>query len=69
MKTQKYFSLIIFSLVVSSLYAQKPTEVPKPSDTPIDLSNPADVIIYIVLPICAILLFLIYWRKKKQEKK
>ncbi|MGO3181952.1 MAG: hypothetical protein ACTIJ9_03885 [Aequorivita sp.] len=69
MKTQKYSLLIFFSLVVASLYAQKPTEVPKPSDTPIDLSNPADVIIYIILPVCAILLFIIYWRKKNKQKK
>lgn len=50
------------------LYAQKPTEVPKPSEKPIDLSNPADVIIYIVLPLCAILLFFI-WRGKRKTRK
>lgn len=69
MKTQKYFSLIIFSLVVSSLYAQKPTEYPKPSETPIDLSNPADIIIYIVLPLCAILLYFLYRRSRNKHKK
>ncbi|WP_034258912.1 hypothetical protein [Aequorivita capsosiphonis] len=69
MKIQKYFSLITFSLLVSTMYSQKPTEVPNPSDTPIDLSNPADLIIYIILPICVILLFVIYWRKNKKEKK
>ncbi|MBG42407.1 MAG: adenylosuccinate synthetase [Aequorivita sp.] len=51
------------------LYAQKPTEVPKPSEKPIDLSNPADVIIYIVLPLCAILLFFIWRGKRKNPKK
>lgn len=51
------------------LYAQKPTEVPKPSEEPIDLSNPADVIIYIVLPLCAIVLFFIWRGKLKNQKK
>ena len=51
------------------LHAQKPTEVPKPSEKPIDLSNPADVIIYIVLPLCAILLFFIWRGKRKNQKK
>lgn len=69
MKNQKHFLIICFSIAVTALYAQKPTEVPKPSETPIDLSNPADVIIYIVLPICVIVLFLIYWGKRKKEKK
>lgn len=69
MKIQKYFSTIFLTLMASSLFAQKPTEVPKPSEKPIDLSNPADIIIYIVLPICAIIFFLIYLRKKNKDKK
>lgn len=69
MKNQKHFLTIFFSIAVTALYAQKPTEVPKPSDTPIDLTNPADIIIYIVLPLCVIVLFLIYWGKRKKEKK
>lgn len=69
MKVQKYISLIIFSLLVTSLYAQKPTEVPNPSDKPIDITNPADLIIYIILPLVFIFLFFIYWRKRKNEKK
>lgn len=69
MKTQKYLSLLTVLLLAAGLYAQKPTEVPKPSEKPIDLSNPADIIIYIVLPICAILLFLIYRRNKNKHKK
>ena len=56
-------------LVMSTTgYAQKPTEVPKPSEKPIDLTNPADIIIYIVLPLCTVLLFFI-WRGKQKRKK
>lgn len=60
------FSMFLFIMTTS--YAQKPTEVPKPSEKPIDLTNPADIIIYIVLPICAVLLFFI-WKGKQKRKK
>ncbi len=69
MKIKKYLSLITFTILASSLYAQKPTEVPKPSEKPIDLSNPADIVIYIVLPLCAILLYFLYKRNKNKHKK
>lgn len=67
MKIQNRAFLIIAMLVSASVLAQKPTEVPNPSDKPIDLSNPADIIIYIVLPLCAIVFFIIY--KKQRNKK
>ena len=48
--------------------AQIPEGVPHPDrNSPIDLSNPADVIIYIVLPVIATILFLI-WRRKTLRK-
>jgi hypothetical protein len=59
------FSLVLF--IMTTTYAQKPTEVPKPSEKPIDLTNPADIIIYIVLPLCAVLLFFI-WKGKQKRK-
>jgi len=59
----------IFFFVSAIFYAQIPTEVPKPSDKPIDLSNPADIIIYIVLPLCIILLYFIWRGKRKNRKK
>lgn len=65
----KNITVLILALLYSfSIWAQKPTEVPKPSEEPIDLSNPADIIIYIVLPICAILFFIIWKRKQKKQK-
>lgn len=71
MKIQKTFILASIASVahIVKLYAQKPTEVPKPSEKPIDLSNPADIIIYIVLPLCAIVLVLIWNRMRKKDKK
>jgi uncharacterized protein with PQ loop repeat len=60
-----FLALLFYSITIN---AQKPTEVPKPSDKPIDLSNPADIIIYIILPLCAVLFFFI-WRGKKNKSK
>lgn len=59
---------IILSVPLLTISAQIPTEVPKPSDKPIDLTNPADIIIYIILPLCAVLLYFI-WRGKKRSNK
>ncbi len=68
MKNQKYILFLILSLTLTGLYAQKPTEVPNPSDKPIDLTNPSDVIIFIVLPLIAVLLYFI-WRGKQKKRK
>ncbi|MAN58964.1 MAG: adenylosuccinate synthetase [Flavobacteriaceae bacterium] len=57
----------IFILSCSNFYAQTPTGVPQGGDySPLDLMNPADVIIYIVLPIVFIILYFI-WKRKKRE--
>jgi len=68
MKNSKYISAILIFFLSIGLYAQKPTQVPKPSEEPIDLSNPADLIIYIILPLCVIILFFVYWMKRKKRK-
>lgn len=68
MKLKKIlFSALYFFFAIA--YAQIPTEVPKPSDKPIDLSEPADIIIYIILPLCCVLLFFIWRGKQKNRKK
>ncbi len=65
---KRIFTFLATSLVfIETAFSQKPTEVPKPSEYPIDLSNPADVIIYIVLPLCAVVLYFI-WRSKRGKK-
>ena len=69
MKSQKTVSLFVLLLVIGTLNAQIPTEVPKPSDKPIDITNPADIIIYIVLPLCVVLLFFIWRGRKKNQNK
>jgi len=62
-----FLSMTFLALTIS--YGQKPTEVPKPSEKPIDLGNPADIIIYIVLPLCVLLLFFIWKGKQKKKNK
>lgn len=47
---------------------QLPTDLPNPDDnTPIDFSNPADIIIYVVLPIICVILYFI-WRNSRKPK-
>ena len=49
------------------MFVQIPKEVPHPhNNSPINLSEPADVIIYIILPILIVVLYLI-WRNKKRK--
>ncbi len=69
MKSQKTVPLFFLLSAVGTLSAQIPTDVPKPSDQPIDITNPADIIIYIVLPLCAVLLFFIWRGRKKNQNK
>ena len=60
--TTKFIGFIAFESI------QIPTEVPHPdTNSPIDLSNPADIIIYIVLPIVVIVLFMIGRHRKKKS--
>jgi len=67
MKILKNIFFPMFLLLMTTTYAQKPTEVPKPSEKPIDLTNPANIIIYIILPLCALLLFFI-WRREQKKR-
>ena len=55
-----------FCLSITTIKAQIPTQVPGPDDnSPIDLSNTADILIYIVLPVIILLLLLFRLKNKK----
>ncbi|MAT89509.1 MAG: adenylosuccinate synthetase [Flavobacteriaceae bacterium] len=55
---------------VIGFFLQIPENVPHPdNNTPIDLSDPADLIIYVILPIVAVILVLLWMRKRKQDKR
>lgn len=67
MNTKRITLSVIALLTAVLTYAQIPTEVPKPQDnTPVDFSDPTEVIIFIVLPLVAIVLFIV-WRGKKRR--
>ncbi|WP_263649832.1 hypothetical protein [Rasiella rasia] len=67
MKNRFYGFLSMFLVAFTTTNAQIPSEVPGPDDNPpIDLSNTADILIYIVLPI--IILLLLLFRIKKNKK-
>ncbi|MAP54416.1 MAG: adenylosuccinate synthetase [Altibacter sp.] len=52
----------------SIVAAQIPKEVPHPdTNAPIDLTNPADVIIYIIIPLVFVGLYFV-WRRRKNRK-
>jgi heme/copper-type cytochrome/quinol oxidase subunit 2 len=60
----KYATIFFFT---SFLYGQIPTQSPNPqNNTPIDLNNSFDVIVFIVFPIG---LFILYFLWRRQVKK
>jgi len=51
-----------------ALFAQLPLGTPNPDDNqPLDFSDPFNIVVFIILPIVAILLYM-YWRKKQGKK-
>lgn len=64
-------SKIIFTallLAFSSVgYAQKATEANKPSDSPLDFSQPANIVLFIVLPVVIIILYFVWRRAKRND--
>lgn len=51
------------------LTIQLPIGTPNPDDnTPIDFSDPFEVIVFIVLPILAVIFYLL-WKRQKNNKK
>ena len=68
---KKYISslLIAFLFLISKVQAQIPEGVPHPDDNkPLDLSDPADIIIYIVIPVVFIILFFV-WRNRRKKNR
>ncbi|WP_339700005.1 adenylosuccinate synthetase [uncultured Marixanthomonas sp.] len=67
---KKYISSLFAALMffISKAEAQIPKEVPHPDNNkPLDLSSPADIIIYIVIPVVFIILFFV-WRSRRKKK-
>lgn len=63
----KFRNIVLF-FFTGFIYGQRPTHSPNPQDnTPIDLNNLFDVIVFIVLPILMII-FYILWRNQVKNK-
>jgi uncharacterized membrane protein len=73
MKKHKKKSIKIFVLAILSfgfsmkLYAQNQPDIPKPRG-PVDLSDPTNVVIFIVIPILIFIFYLIWRREMKKRK-
>ncbi|NND64202.1 MAG: adenylosuccinate synthetase [Flavobacteriaceae bacterium] len=49
---------------------QIPSEVPKPdNNTPLDFSNPFEVIVYIVIPIALLILYILLRKRRRAKNK
>lgn len=69
-KMKQLLSIFIFYFISEISMAQIPRDVPNPSNnSKIDLSNPADLIIYIVIPIALVIFYFIWKRKSKVDEK
>lgn len=69
MNYSKYLIASLCGTLGLSAYSQIPKEVPKPqNNSPVDFSEPANIILFIVLPILVIILVII-WRNKKRKDK
>ncbi len=62
--------IYIFTLLFSpALFSQQPTHVPGPqTNTPIDLNNWFDIIVFIVLPLVMIIFYFMWRRQVKLDK-
>ncbi len=68
MKRFTYILCIILFLEVEQLTAQIPYHAPNPSkNSPLNFDNPADIILYIVIPAIAVILGYVAWRRKKKR--
>ena len=64
----KIFVLTILNFGLSlNLFAQNNPGIPKPRG-PVDLSDPANVVIFIVIPIL-IFIFYLVWRREMKKRK
>lgn len=71
LKCPNKYTLVIALLVLSTVasFAQKATHaIDDKSNTPLDLSNPFEVIVFIILPIVIIILYGLYRKRAKEEK-
>jgi len=55
---------------MTTYFMQIPREVPHPdNNTPLDVSNPFEVIVYIVIPIALLVFYFILRKKMRRDRK
>lgn len=65
------YNLVTAALLLHTVvsFAQRATHaIDDSSNTPLDLSNPFEVIVFILLPIIILILYGLYRKKNKEEK-
>jgi heme/copper-type cytochrome/quinol oxidase subunit 2 len=63
------FKYIALFFSTGFIYGQLPTQAPNPQDnSPIDLNNLFDVIVYIVLPVGMFILYFLWRRQVKKNR-
>ena len=68
MTSFKYSILLLLSALPIIANAQIPTEVPKPQDnSPINLTDPFELIVFVILPVLFIIFFFVWRGRKKIE--
>jgi len=69
MRLIKYTLASIFGLFGWVAHSQIPTDVPNPSNnTAVDFSEPANIIVFIVLPVVIAIFILLWYRQKQKDK-
>ena len=67
MKRSLYIVGVFLLTQITTVHAQIPRFVPNPAyNSPVDWSNPSDLVIYLILPIIFIILGLISWNHRKK---
>ena len=68
MKYKRSMLGVLLLLNIPSLLAQIPYHSPSPSKNfPLDLNNPREIVLYIVIPGIAVILTIIAWRARKKK--
>tara|TARA_R110000850_G_scaffold80862_1_gene173490 strand:- start:33330 stop:33560 length:231 start_codon:yes stop_codon:yes gene_type:complete len=66
MKLLSYISLLLIS---TASFAQQPTHVPSPqNNSPIDLNNWFDIIVFIIIPVVLVVIYFL-WRSQVRKDK
>lgn len=66
----RFIATIIFLLQAFAVFAQRPTHVPGQGGPVRFFESPANIVLYIVLPIAVLVLYVLWrrWVRKNQEE-